>query len=234
VRCALPVAAASVVVVILGLGVGSALAVLIGRWRPPASGEVEQGGAVAATAESPRTPRRHRFIVPALTAIGFLLAYLQFGISWELLVACAFVAVMVTIATIDFYYMIIPNRIVLPAAAVGLAAAIALDPSRWWVYLAAALGSSFFLFVLALIWPGGMGMGDVKLALLMGGVLGATVVVAFFLGFLFGAVVGLALILSKRKGRKDAIPFGPYLALGSVLALLYGPRMLESYLGLLS
>ena len=140
---------------------------------------------------------------------------------------------MIVIAFIDLDHMIIPNVIVLPAALVGLAASIALDPGRWWVYLVAAVGSSLFLFVLALIWPGGMGMGDVKLALLMGAVLGAVVVVAFFLAFLFGAVVGLVLILSKRKGRKDAIPFGPYLALGSVMALLYGPWMLDTYLGIL-
>ncbi len=140
---------------------------------------------------------------------------------------------MVVIAFIDLDHMIIPNVIVLPAALVGLAASIALDPGRWWVYLAAAVGSSLFLFVLAMIWPGGMGMGDVKLALLMGAVLGAVVVVAFFLAFLIGAIVGLVLILSKRKGRKDAIPFGPYLALGSVIALLYGSWMLDSYLGML-
>jgi leader peptidase (prepilin peptidase)/N-methyltransferase len=59
------------------------------------------------------------------------------------------------------------------------------------------------------------------------------VVVAFFLAFLVGAIVGLALILTKKRGRKDAIPFGPYLALGSVIALLYGPWMLESYLDML-
>ena len=170
---------------------------------------------------------------PAITALGFLLAYLQFDLSWRLLEACAFICVMIVIAFIDLDHMIIPNVIVLPAALVGLAASIALDPARWWVYLVAAVGSSLFLFVLALIWPGGMGMGDVKLALLMGAVLGAVVVVAFFLAFLFGAIVGLVLILSKRKGRKDAIPFGPYLALGSVIALLYGPWMLDSYLGML-
>lgn len=209
----------------LGLGVGALLTPAINRFpvhRPEA--------------DAPATTRAHprrRFVVSGFTALGFVLAYLQFGLSWRLLEACAFICIMIVIAFIDLDHMIIPNAIVLPAALVGLAASIALDPGRWWVYLVAAVGSSAFLFVLALIWPGGMGMGDVKLALLMGAVLGAAVVVAFFLAFLLGAVVGLVLILSKLKGRKDAIPFGPYLALGSVIALLYGPWMLDSYLGIL-
>jgi leader peptidase (prepilin peptidase) / N-methyltransferase len=220
-----PSAIVSLGMFVLGLGVGVLLTPAINRFpvhRPES--------------EVPSLPRAHpwrRLVVPAISALGFSLAHLQFGLSWRLLEACAFVCVMIVIAFIDLDHMIIPNVIVLPAALVGLAASIALDPVRWWVYLVAAVGSSAFLFVLALIWPGGMGMGDVKLALLMGAVLGAVVVVAFFLAFLFGAVVGLVLILSKRKGRKDAIPFGPYLALGSVIALLYGPWILNAYLGLL-
>lgn len=215
------VAAVAVGAAAVGAAVGALLTIPINR---AGHGEKE--------AEH-RRHSSHRIVVPILTAAGFLLAYLQFRISWELVLAVAFIAVMVVIAFIDLDHMIIPNRIVLPAAVIGLAAAIALDPSRWWVFLVAAFGSAVFLFVLALIWPGGMGMGDVKLALLMGAVLGSAVVVALFLAFFFGALVGLVLILSKRKTRKDAIPFGPYLALGSVIALLYGPWLLDAYLGVL-
>jgi leader peptidase (prepilin peptidase)/N-methyltransferase len=78
-----------------------------------------------------------------------------------------------------------------------------------------------------------MGAGDVKLALLMGVVLGVLVIVAMFLAFLLGAVAGIVLIATRRKKRKDVIPFGPYLAMGSVIALLAGDWMLGSYLGLL-
>jgi prepilin signal peptidase PulO-like enzyme (type II secretory pathway) len=216
----------SVAIFLAGLGVGALLGVAVDRF-PVGRGEADAPAA-------PYAHPRRRLVAPAVTALGFLLAYVQFGLSWRLLEACAFICVMVVIAFIDLERMIIPNVIVLPAALVGLAAAIALDPNRWWVYLVAAVGSSLFLFVLALIWPGGMGMGDVKLALLMGAVLGSAVVVAFFLAFLFGAVVGLVLILTKRRGRKDAIPFGPYLALGSVIALLYGSWMLDAYLGILA
>jgi prepilin signal peptidase PulO-like enzyme (type II secretory pathway) len=217
--------ALAVAVFVAGLGIGSLLNLAVDRFpvEPPEG----------ASPPISRAHPRRRFVVPMLTALGFLLAYLQFGFSWRLLEACAFISVLVFIAVIDLEHMIIPNVVVLPAALVGLAASIALDPDRWWIYLVAAVGSSFFLFILALIWPGGMGMGDVKLALLMGAVLGVVVVVAFFLAFLLGAIVGLTLILTKKRGRKDAIPFGPYLALGSVIALLYGPWLLESYLDVL-
>jgi prepilin signal peptidase PulO-like enzyme (type II secretory pathway) len=94
------------------------------------------------------------------------------------------------------------------------------------------VGSALFLFILALIWPGGMGFGDIKLALFMGAVLGAAVIVAMFLAFFVGAVVGMVLIASKLKTRKDHIPFGPYLALGSVIAVLYGHAILGLYWGL--
>jgi leader peptidase (prepilin peptidase) / N-methyltransferase len=178
-------------------------------------------------------PRLHLGAVMVLTGLGFLLAFLRFGLAWRLPLAWFFIAVMIVIAFIDWELMIIPNKIVLPAFVVGLAASIALDPGRWWIYVVAAVGAALFLFVLALIWPGGMGMGDIKLALFMGAVLGTMVIAAMFLAFLMGAIVGLILIASKLKSRKDHIPFGPYLALGSVLALLYGQWMLDAYLGLL-
>jgi leader peptidase (prepilin peptidase)/N-methyltransferase len=179
-------------------------------------------------------PRRLLGLAMALTAIGFLLAYLSFGLVWGLALAWFFIAVMIAVAIIDWELMIIPNKIVLPAFVIGLAGSIALHPSRWWVYLVSALGASLFLFILAIIWPGGMGMGDIKLALFMGAVLGPAVIVGMFLAFLLGAIVGIVLIVSKLKGRKDHIPFGPYLALGSVIALLYGPWLVDTYLGLMN
>jgi prepilin signal peptidase PulO-like enzyme (type II secretory pathway) len=178
-------------------------------------------------------PRMHLSAVMVITGLAFVLAFLRLGLVWRLPLAWFFIAVMIVVAFIDWELMIIPNKIVLPAVPVGLAASIALDPRRWWVYLVAAVGSALFLFILALIWPGGMGAGDIKLALFMGAVLGSMVIAAMFLAFLFGAVVGLVLIASKLKTRKDHIPFGPYLALGSVLALLFGQWMLDAYLRLL-
>lgn len=214
-------AGAAVGSALLGLAVGWFLGTVVDRW------DREDGEAV------PRKRWSRSWPVMALTAAGFILAYVQFDTTRELVFAWWFVAVMITIAFIDLDHLIIPNRIVLPSALVGLAAAIALDPKRWWVHVVAAIGAALFLFVLALIWRGGMGAGDVKMALFMGAVLGSLVVVALFLAFIMGAIVGIVLIATKRKTRRDVIPFGPYLALGSVLALLFGPVVMDRYLDLL-
>ena len=171
-------------------------------------------------------------LVEIVTGIAFALAFARFGLSWELLVAWFFIAAMVAVAFIDYDHMIIPTRIVLPGALVGLMASVALHPQQWWVYLAGSLGAAAFMFTLAMIWPGGMGPGDIRMALFMGAVLGKYVILALFLAFLFGGVVGGYLVLSKRRSRKDKIPFGPYLALGSVLAVLAGQTLLGAYLGL--
>jgi leader peptidase (prepilin peptidase)/N-methyltransferase len=171
-------------------------------------------------------------LVEAGTAVVFLLSFWRFGLGWSLLVAWAFIACMISVALIDHDHMIIPDKIVLPGALIGLVASIALDPSNWWKYLAACLGAAAFMLVLAMVWPGGMGPGDVKMALFMGAVLGVSVTVAVFVAFLTGAVVGVLLIATHRRKRKDQIPFGPYLALGSIMALLGGQAVLQSYLSL--
>jgi prepilin signal peptidase PulO-like enzyme (type II secretory pathway) len=215
------VAAFSAGAFVFGLAVGAGLAVAIDKVPERPLGFRRS------------RPLLHIAVVMAITSVAFLLAFLRFGLAWRLPLAWFFIAVMIVVAFIDWELMIIPNKIVLPAAIIGLAATIALDPGRWWVYLVSAIGAALFLFILALIWPGGMGAGDIKLALFMGAVLGTLVVAAMFLAFLFGAVVGLILIASKLKTRKDHIPFGPYLALGSVIALLYGEWMLGAYLDIL-
>jgi leader peptidase (prepilin peptidase)/N-methyltransferase len=208
-------------VFVLGLAVGAALHVAVDRTPERPEGV-------------PRArPYLHLGLIMAITGIGFLSAFLRFGLEWRLFLACFFIAVMIVVAFIDWELMIIPNVIVLPAFVAGLAASVALDPARWWVYLVSAVGAALFLFILALIWPGGMGAGDIKLALFMGAVLGSMVIAAMFLAFFFGAAVGLVLIATKLKTRKDHIPFGPYLALGSVIALLCGQWMLDAYLGMM-
>jgi leader peptidase (prepilin peptidase)/N-methyltransferase len=171
-------------------------------------------------------------LVEALTGGLFAAAYLVYGLGGRLLLAWAFMAAMIAIVLIDLDYQIIPDKIVLPGAAVGLAASIALRPAGWWEYLVAAAGAAGFLFVIALIWAGGMGFGDVKMALLMGAVLGRSVIVAMFLAFLIGGVLGVVLIATKARSRKDRIPFGPFLAAGSIIALFYGQGILDLYLRL--
>jgi len=169
-------------------------------------------------------------LVEGITAAGFGLAFWRFGFDWFLLVSWAFIASMVAVAFIDFDHMIIPNKIVIPGAIVGLAASLGLHQQSWWAFVAGSAGAALFMFILALLWPGGMGPGDIKMALFLGAVLGVYVVVAIFAAFLFGSIAGVYLLLAKRRSRKDKIPFGPALAVGAVLAILAGEGLLNSYL----
>jgi prepilin signal peptidase PulO-like enzyme (type II secretory pathway) len=152
----------------------------------------------------------------------------KFGLRPEALVAAAFCLVLVAVSATDIELGIIPNRIVLPAAAVILAAQTAVHPTAQWAIGALAAGGSFF--VVALIAPGGMGAGDAKLALVLGAMLGKLVIVAIFLGLLAGMVPSIVLFLRLGMGaRKVKLPFGPFLALGAVVALFAGHELLQGY-----
>lgn len=138
----------------------------------------------------------------------------------EALVLAFFAGVLVVLSVIDLRTRRLPNRIVLPAAGLVLAAQIAIAPDRWLEWILGALGAFSFLLVAALINPKGMGMGDVKLALLLGAALGWAVAPALFIGLAAAALAGLALI--ARGGwaaRKATVPLGPFLALGGLVAL---------------
>jgi leader peptidase (prepilin peptidase) / N-methyltransferase len=170
--------------------------------------------------------------VELLTAVLIAGCVLAFGLSAEAAVAAFFCAVLVAVSAIDLEHRIIPNRIVLPATVIVLAANTARDLSPQWAI--AGLGASGFLLAAALVYPAGMGMGDVKLALLMGVALGKTVPVALFVGMVAALVPGLVLFARHgAKARKMGIPFGPFLALGSVVALFWGHPLLHAYLSTL-
>jgi leader peptidase (prepilin peptidase)/N-methyltransferase len=131
--------------------------------------------------------------------------------------------VLVVLAAIDLERRIIPNRIVLPAVVLILAAQIALSPDRALEWTAASLGAALFLLLPLLVYPSGMGMGDVKLALLLGAGLGWAIVPALVAG-LFAAFI-VALVVLVRGGlaaRKTALPFGPFLVLGALFGLFLG------------
>ena len=153
----------------------------------------------------------------------------RFGLRPEALVAAFFCLTLVAISATDLEHRVIPNRIVLPAAGLVLAAQTAIHPSVEWV--AGALGASGFLFAAALAYPAGMGMGDVKLALLLGAMLGRTVPVAIMVG-MAAALVPAVVLLARHgaKARKMGIPLGPFLALGAVVALFAGHPLLHLYL----
>lgn len=157
-----------------------------------------------------------------------------FGPTWEGLSAALLCVALVPIVIIDVEHQLIPDIIVLPAAALCLGAAIAADPRDWWVSVTAAVGAAGFLFLLWLIHPGGMGLGDVKLALLLGAVLGASVIPALLVAFAGGAALGVVLLARFGvRARKMAVPFGPFLAAGALVALWVGPSMIDWYAGTL-
>ncbi|HUJ55990.1 MAG TPA: prepilin peptidase [Gaiellaceae bacterium] len=168
---------------------------------------------------------------PAVELVSALLVgacIWHFGLHAEALVAVLFCLVLVAISATDLEHGIIPNRIVLPAAAVVLLAQTAIRPSPQWAI--GALGASGFLFAAALAAPGGMGMGDVKLALVLGAMLGKSVTVALFVGMLAAFVPAIYLLLRYgMAARKRKLPFGPFLAAGSVVALFWGPQLLDRY-----
>ncbi len=166
-------------------------------------------------------------------ATGVLAAacVLAFGVSAYALLAAFFCAALVAVAATDVEHRIVPNRIVLPAAALVLVGRTALDPSVEWALAALAAGA--FLLLAALAHPAGMGMGDVKLALLLGAMLGGTVAVALMLGMLAALLPGIVLLARHgAAARKLKIPFAPFLALGAVIALFAGDRLLGAYLSL--
>lgn len=171
-------------------------------------------------------------VVEVATATLVAGCVLAFGVTLDALLAAFFCAVLVVISAIDMEHRIIPNRLVVPATVVVLAAQTILHPSPEWAI--AAFGASAFLLAAAVAYPAGMGMGDVKLALLMGAMLGRTVPVALMLGMLLALVPSVVLIARHgAAARKMGIPFGPFLALGSVLALFWGDELLDGYLALL-
>ena len=135
--------------------------------------------------------------VEAATAVLVVCCALKFGFSWEFVVAAAFCAVLVAVSATDLERRIIPNRIVLPATVLLLAAQTVLHPSLAWIL--AGVGAAAFFLIAALAYPGGMGMGDVKLALLLGVVLGRTVPAALLIGMLTALVPSVVLIAKHCK-----------------------------------
>jgi leader peptidase (prepilin peptidase)/N-methyltransferase len=165
-------------------------------------------------------------LATALLVAGCVLA---FGVSLRALAAAIFCCALVVVTATDLEHRIVPNKVVIPAAAIVLALETAARPSPEWAI--GALGASGFLFLAVVVHPAGMGMGDVKLALLMGAALGRTVPVALMLGMVSALVPSIVLLARHgAAARKMGIPFAPFLALGSVVALFAGHELLHLYL----
>jgi leader peptidase (prepilin peptidase)/N-methyltransferase len=246
---------------VLGLAIGSFLNVVI--WRVPRKESVVRPPSHCPQCQTPISPRdnvpvlswlflsgkcRHcknpipvRYpLVEAGCGVLFLAVAARFGASWELPAYLVLTAALLAISIIDLEHFIVPDRITAPltVSALGLLGLAAVAEGNGWRFGRSLLGGvAYFAFLLLLniLYPKGMGMGDVKLAFPLGLYLGwlgwGQVFLGGFLAFLLGAVVGVTLIATKIKSRKDVVPFGPFLALGAMLTILWGDPILRWYTG---
>jgi len=167
----------------------------------------------------------------ALGALYAATVLVLWGDGGEIALGLVFVTMLVAITLTDLEQRIIPNKILIVAAVLGAAIAAIADPGSLPERAAAAAAAGGLLFVAALAYPRGMGLGDVKLAAVMGLFLGRNVAPAILVALFAGSLVGLAMIAREGAGaRKRAIPFGPFLALGGVVGLFLGDQMVDWYL----
>jgi leader peptidase (prepilin peptidase) / N-methyltransferase len=171
-------------------------------------------------------------VIEGLTGALFAAVVIAHGTSRGIWLDLIFVAALVAITVIDLDHQIIPNRIVAPLALAAIALTAIFEPHRLPEHLIAGAAAGGFLLIAVLAYPAGMGMGDVKLAAVMGLVLGRAVAPAMFVALIAGTVVGSVVIARKgvHAGRKTRLPFGPFLALGSVVGLFAGDALVNLYL----
>lgn len=179
-------------------------------------------------------------LVEGLTGALFMALGVRFGLDAALPAFLVLGAFLVALAAVDLDTFLLPKKLVWPAFGAGVvllggASVVQGDGSS---AVEAAIGSAVafaILYVIHFLSPKGMGFGDVRLAAVLGMHLGwielPEVALGLFLSFLVASVVGIGLIVTKRKGRKDKVPFGPFLAAGTLLAVLFGDRLLALYLG---
>jgi leader peptidase (prepilin peptidase)/N-methyltransferase len=164
------------------------------------------------------------FVVLAVACV------VTFGFGVEALVDVLACGVLVIVTVTDLERRIVPNRVIVPALVVALVVQTIRDPSLEWILSALAAGG--FFFVAALIYPAGLGMGDVKLMAFLGAWLGVPVAVAAFAGALLAMIPALVILAVRGSaGRKVGIPFAPFLAAGGVVALFFGDSILDAWLG---
>jgi leader peptidase (prepilin peptidase) / N-methyltransferase len=170
-----------------------------------------------------------------LTGILFATAPLMIGWSGELVLALTLISMFIIIVVSDIHYMIIPDKILIWFAGIFLLERIFIPLTPWWNSLLGAVTGFVLLLVIALVSKGGMGFGDVKLYALLGFVLGfKLVLLSFFFSTLLGAVIGGLALLFKIVKRKQPIPFGPFIAAGTLTAYYWGSELIDLYLQFLN
>ena len=173
--------------------------------------------------------------VELLTGVLYMLLWFKFGFSIPFAVYAALTSTLLTVALIDYDHKIIPNTITLPGMAIGLGLSVWVLPLTPLASLLGILLGGAFFYLIALVSRGGMGGGDIKLIAMIGAFLGwQGALFTIFSGALLGSLVGVTLMLLGRKGRKDKVPFGPFLSSGAILFMLCGDDLIQWYLNLLS
>ena len=193
-------------------------------------------------------------VVEAVTAILFAALYLKYGLSWALLILLVYSTVLIVLFVSDLEHFILPNVVTYPALLLAALVALAVTLTHyrlpWSLFfagsgftalfndfilcaLAGGLCGALLIFLVVVLSKGGMGMGDVLLAGLLGVMVGFPLVfIALFLGILAGGIIAAALLISRRKKRREMMPFGPFLCIGGMVTLLWGRELLGWYLGL--
>ncbi|MGA9875133.1 MAG: prepilin peptidase [Solirubrobacteraceae bacterium] len=170
-------------------------------------------------------------LVEALCGLLCVAAVLAGGSTATIALNVTFILLLVPVALIDLEHRIIPNQLTMLGAVLALGLGTALDPSGEPTRLIAGLAAGGALLAAALAYPGGMGMGDVKLAGVMGLFLGSAVAPAMLIALLAGVLYGVLIVARKgtQAGRKTAVPFGPFLAFGSIVAVFAGDPLVNWY-----
>lgn len=175
-------------------------------------------------------------IVEVGTALLFALAYVRLGLGWELAPALVFLSALMVITVIDLEHLLIPDRVTLPVITVGFVGSVVLGRPAWLdSLLGIVVGGGIICAIIVgsrlVMGEEGMGQGDITLAAMVGAFVGwRLLLLGLFLAVLVGAAVAAALLAAGRKGRKDPIPFGPFLALGGAVSLFWGKEILKWYL----
>jgi leader peptidase (prepilin peptidase)/N-methyltransferase len=181
-------------------------------------------------AEAP-APRWRRPVVVVLAVILAVLTVLVRHRTHDLVLGLVLDAVLIPVAFIDLEHRLIPNRITGPAALAAVVLGVATRPSGIGAQLIGGAAGFGFLFIFALAYPRGLGMGDVKLSGVMGLFLSASVAVALVVGVVSSAVLSIGVLVQRgvREGRKVGFPLGPFLAFGGVIGVLFGPQLVHWY-----
>jgi leader peptidase (prepilin peptidase)/N-methyltransferase len=169
-------------------------------------------------------------LVELLCGVLYVFLYHQWQVSVQSVVFALLAVVLLVVACIDLAHTIIPDAITLPGILAGLLASLVLTPVGIGNALIGVLLGGGLFFVIAVLSRGGMGGGDIKLIAMIGAFLGWQAVLAtIFLGAFLGALMGLTLMLLRQKGRKDPLPFGPFLAMGGLLTMVWGEELVAWY-----